>query len=90
MGPVEEKMMQRIQQALQPTLLEVSNESPKHQGHLDSSYGAETHFRVKIASSCLDGLSKVQAHRRVYEAIGDLIDNPIHALSVAVVSPNTV
>lgn len=86
MGPIQEKMTQRIQQALCPTILEISNESPKHQGHLDASYGSETHFRVKIASSYLDGLSKVQAHRRVYEAIGDLMDNPIHALSVAVVA----
>jgi BolA protein len=85
MGPIEKEIRQRIEKILAPSLLEVFNESPKHHGHLDPSNGTETHFRIKISSHSLEGLSKVQAHRHVYQAIGDLMDNPIHALSVTVV-----
>jgi BolA family transcriptional regulator, general stress-responsive regulator len=85
MGPVQQEMTDRLQKKLNPTTLEVINESPKHQGHLDPSLGAETHFRIHISSPMLTDLSKVQAHRKVYEAIGDLMDNPIHALSVMIV-----
>ncbi len=45
--------------------------------------GGGDHFQVVVASASLDGLSLVEQHRRVYEALaGPLADGTIHELRI--------
>jgi BolA family transcriptional regulator, general stress-responsive regulator len=69
-----------LQQALQPLALQVSDDSHQHAGHAGSHEGS--HFSVQIKAACFAGLSHVQRHRLVYDALRDVIPQGIHALAI--------
>lgn len=75
---------QRLEAALQPTVCEVIDESHQHRGHAGARDG-RGHFRLRIAAPALRGLRRIEAHRRVYEALGDLMQTDIHALAIELV-----
>lgn len=75
----------RIEKALSPTYLEVIDESDQHVGHAGHQGGGR-HFAVVISAPCLINLSRVSAHREVYELFKDLMPDQIHALRIKVVS----
>lgn len=68
-----------------PSHLEVLDESEKHRGHAGSRPGGETHFRVRISSPHLDGLSRVAQHRAVMETLDAELKSGVHALAIEVV-----
>lgn len=73
----------RLQERLQPTALEVMDESGQHAGHLgDNGQGFGSHFRVRIASPLFTGKTRVSKHRLVYDALQDFIDQGVHALAI--------
>ena len=74
-------MTERLQQALSPTKLEIIDDSHRHIGHAGSSDGAG-HFTVIISAECLNTISRVAAHRMIYDALGDLIPKEVHALKI--------
>jgi len=67
--------------ALNPTELEIIDESHLHIGHAGSRDGAG-HYRVRIVSPEFQGLRTVAAHRLVYDQVRDLMPHPIHALAI--------
>lgn len=69
--------------AFNPTLLEVIDEGHKHVGHAGAKTGMG-HFKVVIQSAVFDGLSRLAVHRKIYAALGELMDQEIHALSITV------
>jgi BolA family transcriptional regulator, general stress-responsive regulator len=73
----------RLKELLAPTQLEVLDESWRHAGHAGADgSGFGTHFRVRIASPCFAGLSRVACHRLVYDALQDFVDRGLHALAI--------
>ena len=79
-------LAQRLQQRLQPQVLEVLDESAAHAGHVGANEsGQGTHFRVRIGGQAFNGLSRVARHRLVYDALQDFIDQGVHALAIEVV-----
>lgn len=74
---VEELLHQRLS-ALQPIELMIENESHMH----NVPDNSETHFKVVIVSSVFKGVRPVQRHQKVYQAVGDLMRSPIHALAL--------
>ncbi len=75
------RIRNRLQQALSPAALELIDESHLHAGHAGASSG-RGHFRLRIVSRRFAGLNPVQRHRLVYDALGDLMQTDIHALSI--------
>jgi BolA protein len=73
--------------ALQPERLELADESAAHAGHAGWRPGGETHWRVLIVAGRFAGLSTVARHRLVYQALGELMSHPIHALSISAYAP---
>lgn len=67
--------------ALEPTHIEIIDESHLHAGHAGARDGA-SHFRVVIASAQFAGLNALARHRLVYDRVHDLIPHPIHALAI--------
>ena len=83
LSQLAKQMAQRLHERLQPTLLEVIDESAQHAGHVganDQGYG--THFRVRISSPFFTGKTRVARHRLVYDALQDFIDQGVHALAI--------
>jgi len=82
-APTAERLEQRLQEQLQPTALEVIDESAQHQGHAGAnSSGFGTHFRVRITSPLFIGRSPVMRHRLVYDSLLDFMDHGLHALAI--------
>ena len=69
--------------ALSPTRLELLDESAKHAGHAGAAPGGNTHWKLTIVSAAFAGKTTVARHRMIYEALGELMQNPIHALSIS-------
>jgi BolA family transcriptional regulator, general stress-responsive regulator len=82
-GVTAEAMRLRLQELLQPTWLEVVDESMAHAGHAGSDgTGSGTHFRVRIASPAFEGVSRVARHRLVYDALRSFVEQGVHALAI--------
>ena len=80
------QMAQRLRGALQPSTLEVMDESGAHAGHAGANgTGFGTHFRVRIASPIFTGKSRIARHRLVYDALQDFIDQGVHAIAIETV-----
>jgi BolA protein len=77
----------RLREALAPTSLGIEDQSAAHAGHAGSRPAGETHFRVEITAPAFTGLSRVARHRLVVEAVGDLMQTDIHALSISATAP---
>jgi BolA protein len=73
--------------ALEPVSLELVDESEQHHGHAGWRDGGGTHWRLAIVSPRFAGQSAVARHRMVYQAIGELMHNPIHALAITASTP---
>ncbi len=77
---------QQLKARLQPTYLEVIDESGDHAGHTGANAeGFGTHFRVRIASPNFAGKTRVAKHRLVYDAMQNFIDQGLHALAIDIV-----
>ena len=78
---VKDQIEARLTAAFQPDELEVVNESHRHAGHAGDDGSGESHFRVRIRAAALAGMSRVDRHRAVNRALGDLVAR-IHALAL--------
>jgi len=82
--PVRDAIVAKLSAKFAPTHLEVIDESARHQGHAGSRPGGETHFRVRIASLQLTGLSRVAQHRAINDTLADELRGGVHALAIEV------
>jgi BolA family transcriptional regulator, general stress-responsive regulator len=73
--------------ALQPDALELEDESERHRGHAGYAPGGGTHWRLTIVARAFAGQSTLARHRMVYQALGELMQNPIHALAIQARAP---
>ena len=81
--PTAEALRARLDERLQPSRLEVIDESAAHAGHAGANgLGYGTHFRVRIDSPLFAGRSRVARHRLVYDALRDFLDAGVHALAI--------
>jgi BolA protein len=71
---------------LEPTRMEIVDDSASHAGHAGARSGGG-HFLLTIVSPRFAGLGTMARHRLVYAAAGDLMNGPIHALSITARSP---
>lgn len=83
-----EKIRERITATLHPDSLEIVDESHKHVGHAGAKDG-RGHFQVTIVSDRFKDLPPIQRHRLVYDAVGDLMETDIHALSISASAPSS-
>jgi BolA protein len=82
-GITADALKARLEELLQPSRLEVIDESYQHAGHAGADgTGFGTHFRVRIASPLFAGRSRVAQHRLVYDALRDFVDRGLHALAI--------
>jgi BolA protein len=76
----------RLRAALDPTHLTVEDDSHLHAGHAGAREGG--HYTVRITSARFAGLTKVARHRLVYDALGPLAPQRIHALAIEARAPD--
>lgn len=81
--PVESTIRAKLSHALEPDHLEVMNESHMHA----VPPGSESHFRVLVVSKRFEGLSLLQRHRLVNEALREELSTLVHALAIQAKTP---
>ena len=84
---VESTMRERLMVALEPTRLDVVNESHLHAGHAGSPGTGESHFSLLVVSKLFEGRSRVERHRLVNAALADLLRDRVHALAIKAFAP---
>ena len=84
-APNVEAIAAVLKAALQPTALEVIDDSHLHAGHAGAREGR--HFTVRIRSASFAGLNRVARHRLVYDALAAWMPRGIHALAIDAQTP---
>ena len=80
---VQKHIEQKLTESFSPDYLDVANESHQHSVPPDS----ETHFRVVLVSQQFEGSRKVARHQKVYAALAEQLQGPVHALALHTYTP---
>ena len=75
------RLLRERLETLEPTRLEIRDDSENHIGHVGAREGL-SHFFVLIESPRFKGRSALERHQLVYQAVGDLMATDIHALQI--------
>jgi len=81
MSITTEQLRERLVKQLEPSFLEITDDSHLHAGHAGAQGGAK-HFTVKIVSEQFKGKTTLARHRLVYDAVSDWMKKEIHALAI--------
>jgi BolA protein len=91
---MQERIVARLTEALEPRQLIVIDESDRHAGHAGVRSGpghaqgvGGTHYRVRIVSDKFSGLSRVARHRLVYDLLPTEFADGLHALALDAKAP---
>ena len=85
---LEKEIRAKLMVALEPTRLDVINESELHAGHRSSPGTGESHFRLVIVSPRFAGIPRVGRHRLINEALADELSDRLHALAIPAHAPD--
>jgi len=67
--------------AFSPDELLVKDQSHLHAGHAGAADG-RGHFDVQIVAEAFRNCSRIECHRLIYDALGQMMTTDIHALSI--------
>ena len=84
---MQERIVARLTEALDPILVEVVDESDRHAGHPGAREGGGTHYRARIVSERFAGLGRVARHRLVYGLLTAEFADGLHALAIVADAP---
>ena len=70
----------RLKKTMAIDHLTIMDDTGKHLRH--QHYDGGRHFQIKIVSSTFEGLSLLDRHKLVYQALDGMIKNEIHAFSM--------
>ncbi len=82
-----ETIKQKLNDTLKPELIEIVDDSAAHAGHAGAKKGGG-HYNVTIVADIFNDKSLVQRHQLIYQALGDLMKNEIHALGINALTPS--
>lgn len=77
----------RLEQRFAPLELEVQDDSAAHWGHAGARDG-RGHYSVRIVALAFAGQARLERHRMIYAALGEMMQQDIHALSIAALAPD--
>ncbi len=81
---IQERIEQKVNNALAPEVLEVTNESNRH----NVAPGSETHFKLVVVSPQFADKSRMQRHRQLNELLAEELAAGVHALSLKLYTPS--
>lgn len=88
MGRVADSIRAKLTLSLQPSRLEIEDESHRHAGHAGARPEGESHFNVTIVSPAFAGQSRVARQRMVYAALAAELRGDVHALALKTLTPD--
>jgi len=85
MGEVAGAIERKLRSALNPSKLELRDDSARHAGHAHA--GMETHFDLTLEAAAFAGLTRVARQRLVMAALTEELAGPVHALAIHATAP---
>jgi BolA protein len=85
---MQDKIQEKLARGLQPTFLEIVNDSARHAGHSGDDGSGESHFKVTVVSLIFAGKSRVERQRMVYALLSEEFGGGLHALSIKALTPD--
>ncbi|MDX2259365.1 MAG: BolA family protein [Hyphomicrobiaceae bacterium] len=84
---IEATIREKLIIGLEPTRLDIVNESELHAGHRNSPGTGESHFRLLVVSQRFAGRSRVERHRMVNDLLADELAGRVHAMALRTYAP---
>jgi len=84
---MKERIAAKLTQGLDPTTLDIVDESDRHKGHAGAREGGETHYRVHIVAESFAGKGRLERHRIVYALLAEEFAGGVHALALQTLAP---
>ncbi|MEE8482918.1 MAG: BolA family protein [Acidiferrobacterales bacterium] len=84
-----DKIEKLLTDALTPVSLHITDDSHEHAGHGGYHEGG-SHFSVAVVSQSFHSLDTLSRHRVIYEALGDMMKQEIHALKISAFAPDEI
>lgn len=84
---VEAAIREKLMKVLQPTRLDVVNESHLHAGHRSSPGTGDSHYRVLVVAAAFAGKSRIDRHRMVNDTLAAELKGKVHALAIKAYAP---
>jgi len=81
---IENDIIEKLQKALNPVYLDVTNESHMH----NVPPGSESHFKVVAVTEEFNGKMLVARHRLINKALAEELEGPVHALALHTMTPD--
>ena len=82
---VIDKLRAALEAALNPSELEILDDSARHVGHAGAQGGG--HYQVSLTAAAFRGRSTLERHRLVYAAVAPLMAGEVHALNIRARTP---
>ena len=84
---MQDRIREKLARGLQPSSLDIVNDSNRHAGHMGDDGSGESHFTVEIVSPLFSGQTRVGRQRLVNAALADLLAEKVHALAIKARAP---
>ena len=81
------RLREALQEAFDPHLLQVADDSALHAGHAGAAPGGQTHYSIVLVSPAFRGQSRVARHRAVNAAVAAEFQRGLHALALTLRTP---
>jgi len=81
------RIREKLMVGLEPTRLDVINESTLHAGHRSSPGTGESHYRIVVVSPRFAGQSRLARHRMINAVLADELAGSVHALAIHAYAP---
>jgi BolA family transcriptional regulator, general stress-responsive regulator len=78
---------QKLTTELNPTLIEIIDNSAAHAGHAGARKGGG-HYNITLVATIFEDKSLVQRHQLIYAALADMMVDQIHALGINALTPS--
>lgn len=84
---MKETILKLLSEHLQPTYINLTDQSASHAGHNEAAKAGGTHFDLKIVSTKFSGKSRIERHRMIYKILDAQLKGQVHALAITALSP---
>lgn len=82
-----ELIKKKLTETIKPEVIELIDDSAAHAGHAGAKNGAG-HYYLTIVADAFNDMSMVQRHQLIYQTLGDMMKNEIHALGINALTPS--
>lgn len=79
---------ERLRRELQASAFELIDDSASHAGHAGAREGG--HYKLRVVSDRFTNLNRIARHRLIYDLLGPLPAQRIHALNIQALAPDEV